>query len=372
MSRGYRMIPFHKPYKLEKSLPYIQEAISIGKLQGDGKYTSLCTSWLQEKLQVNFVKMMNSCTSALECAIQAIGLESGDEVIIPSFTYPSTANAIILAGGTVVYSEVDKETLTLDPKLIESKITPKTKGIIVVHYGGVCCQMNEIMTISKKYDLTVIEDAAQGFLAKYKDNYAGTIADMGCFSFHGTKDVIAGEGGAILVNNPKYLQAVEVFRQKGTNVEGYKKGICDYYEWVDKGSSQSPDELSMAMLYGQLQIAEEIVNMRLERYNIYAKHFGRSEKFAVNGHLFYLLFDTITRASEFKKYVEEEKIEVRTHFVPLHESKMGSQFIRDNNNFIVEEQIGKRLVRLPLYPNLKIDELKYILKVIDDFFERNL
>ncbi len=269
------MLCFQQPYKLENSKKYINDSINIGHLEGDGKYTKLCELWINDKLNIKNTFMMNSCTSALECALQILELDSGDEVIVPSFTYPSTANAVILAGGKVVFGEIEPCSMTLDVAKLENLINEKTKAIIVVHYGGISCDMDVIIKIAKNNNLYIIEDAAQSFLSTYKGRYTGTIGDFGCFSFHGTKDFIAGEGGALIVNNEKFIEKVEIFRQKGTNKAAFLDGKSGYYEWVDKGSSQSPSELNMALLYGQLQLDSEIISHRKEIYKYYKKQIGK-------------------------------------------------------------------------------------------------
>jgi len=378
------MISFQKPYKTPNSLAYIQDVIHSGHIEGDGKYTELCTNWLSETLSVDNVFMMTSCTHALDCALQVIGLESGDEVIVPSFTYPSTANAILLAGGEVVFAEVEAENLTISPESIRAKLTDRTKAIIVVHYGGVSCDMEQIMAIAKEYQLVVIEDAAQSFLSTYKGSYTGTIGDLGCFSFHGTKDFVAGEGGVLIVNNDKYLYMVENFRQKGTNRTAYLRGESAFYEWVSKGSSYSPNELSMALLYAQFLLKDDILSQRRSIYRRYKEeinelirryHFedeitiSSGEANVVNGHLFFMVFKQVEMAKKFSEYLYEQGIETRTHFVPLHESIMGKQFIRPSNDFRIEKNLGKRLIRLPIYPDLSHEEVNQIIVNIGDFLK---
>lgn len=376
------MILFQKPYQLHKSDRYIQEVLTSGHVEGDGKYTSLTSEWIQNRLTVQNVLMMNSCTSALECAMQVIGLKPGDEVILPSFTYPSTANAVVLAGASPVFGQVKKEDMTLDEHKLIDKISHKTKAIIVVHYGGVSCNMDEIMSVAKANNLVVVEDCAQSFLAKYNGEYTGTIGDFGCFSFHGTKDFVAGEGGALVVNNTDYLEQVEIFRQKGTNRTAFINGKSAFYEWVYKGSSMSPSELNMALLYGQLNMCDEILSRRKEIYSRYSNavngminkhHLGHKlyasskEAKELNGHLFYLVFSKIEEAKGFVKFMYEQGVETRTHFVPLHESRMGSRFVDDETFFEHEEAIGKRLVRLPIYPELTDDEQMYVIQRVEEF-----
>lgn len=369
---------------MEVAKKYIDDVLTSGHLEGDGKYTLKCEEWISREIGASHVFMMTSCTHALESAIRVLGLNGDDEVIMPSFTYPSTANAVVLAGANVVFSEVKEENLTIDETRIEEKITPRTKAIIVVHYGGVPCDMDPIMVIASKYNLVVIEDSAQSFLTKYKDKYTGTIGHLGCFSFHGTKDFVAGEGGAIIVNDPKYKELVEVFRQKGTNRSAFIDGRSEYYEWVHEGSSYSPSELTMAVLYSQLELKDRIISKRhiiYKRYREYMEmisvRYNLSDRLKysttpfklVNGHLFYLLFTSVNEANAFRIHLAKTGIETRTHFVPLHESQKGKEYVVDANSFVNENNIGQRLVRLPIYPDLQQREQDTIHNAIRHFFK---
>lgn len=378
------MIKFQKPYRMKAAKILLDDVLSSGQLEGDGKYTLKCEEWIKRELNAEYVFMMTSCTHALESAVRVIRLNANDEVIMPSFTYPSTANAVVLVGAKIVFSEVKETNLTIDPMKIEEKITPRTKAIIVVHYGGVCCDMDIILDIASKHNLIVIEDAAQSFLTKYKGKYAGTIGHIGCFSFHGTKDFVAGEGGAIIVNDPKYSEEIEVFRQKGTNRSAFIDGRSEFYEWVHEGSSYSPSELNMAVLFSQLELRNEIISKRrviykryLEYMDILSERYNVNERLTysntpyneVNGHLFYLLFNTAEDANLFRIHLAKNSIETRTHFIPLHESKKGKDYIAESNTFIHEGKIGQRLVRLPIYPDLQQREQDTIHNVIHQFFK---
>jgi len=273
------MIEYKKPYLLDQSLRYVEDAMRSSNGSGDGRYTEECETWIKKQLGVKQVTMTTSCTHALELALHVIELGQEDEVILPSYTYPSTANAVLLAGGKVVFSEVEPNHLTLDPAKLEAKITSKTKAIIVVHYGGICCKMDEIMHIAKKHHLVVIEDGAQSFLSKYKGRYAGTLGDFACLSFHGTKDVVAGEGGALLFHDDRYAEKVTMFRQKGTNQASYKKGLVDFYEWKTKGSSYGPSDILMAMLLGQLELSQEIIECNKIIFENYENYFKNKKAF---------------------------------------------------------------------------------------------
>ncbi len=373
------MIDFQKTYKAEAGMTYIEDCLNEGRTSGDGKYTELCSDWIKHRLHAPSVLMTTSCTHALELALHLMNLSQNDEVIVPSFTYPSTANAVLMAGGKVVFSQVCSEDLTLDPAKLEEKITEHTKAIIPVHYGGNLCQMDAIMTIAKNHDLMVIEDAAQGFLSTYKNRFAGTFGDFGCFSFHGTKDLIAGEGGALIINNPIYADRAAVFREKGTNRQAFLRGEVAFYEWVAKGSSYSPSELLMAVLFSQFEAADTILAARRRIYTIYSDFFQKksfscvsgfstpSEDVKINGHLFYLRFTTDALGDAYKVYMKEQGIEAFGHFVPLHSSSYGRKISVNNEGFDVEEGIGHQLVRLPIYPNLTEEDIHKILQITETF-----
>lgn len=376
------MIEYKKPYLLDQSLRYVEDAMRCSNGSGDGRYTEECETWIKNKLGVEHVTMTTSCSHALELALHVIELGQEDEVILPSYTYPSTANAVLLAGGKVVFSQVEPKHLTLDPAKLEAKITSKTKAVIVVHYGGICCKMDEIMFIAKKHHLVVIEDGAQSFLSKYKGRYAGTLGDFACLSFHGTKDVVAGEGGALLFHDDRYAAKVTMFRQKGTNQTAYKKGLVDFYEWKTKGSSYGPSDILMAMLLGQLELSQEIIECNKKTFENYENHF-KNKKYeglesysrqsnygSHNGHLFYLIFKEVEQASAFITYMDKEKIQVLTHYIPLCESEMGKKLVGESLGYDIEKDLGKRLVRLPLHPVLTEKQQAYILHHTDSFFRR--
>ncbi len=367
---------FHEPFGIEQAAGEIMKALRESAA-GDGNYTRLCQQWLQKRLGCPNVLMTTSCTHALELALQLLELEPGDEVIVPSFTYPSTANAVLLAGGRVVYGEVEAAHLTLDPLRLERHITPRTRAIVVVHYGGMCADMTPIMEIAVDRGLVVIEDGAQSFLSAYGDRHAGTLGHMGCLSFHGTKDVIAGEGGALLVNDRRFLERAQVFRLKGTNSQDFKEGRVSHYQWVSKGSSYSPSELTMALLYSQLQLSGEIRIKRRAQFAVYAaffrqRRYGQLEGFSTfsehsvhNGHLYYIIFRKAEEARKLREELQTQEIPVQHHFVPLHESAMGKQFVRSDNCFETEAGLGQRLLRLPLYPSLCPEQQQRILDAVD-------
>ncbi|WBW98866.1 dTDP-4-amino-4,6-dideoxygalactose transaminase [Oceanirhabdus sp. W0125-5] len=368
------MIKFHQPYKPEKSLKYIEKNLRALELSGDNFFTNKCESFISDYINGKKVLMTTSCTHALELAIRLLDIKNGDEVIIPSFTYPSTANAVLLAGAKVVYARVNLDTMLIDPDLLEEQITNKTKAIIVVHYGGRCCDMNPILSIASKYNIDIIEDAAQAFGSTYNGKFAGTLGTLGCFSFHQTKNITSGEGGALIINDENLIKRAEIIRQKGTNQEAFKSGLVPRYEWVDIGSSYSPSDLLMALLYGQLQQLEKIQNLQMSLFKTYVdffkKHnFDSLESFSnfssygqVNGHIFYLLFKDAATATAYKSYMRENNIQVVTHFVPLHISKKGSSYLRPQDDFTPEDDLSIRLIRLPIYAGLMPSDQKIVLE----------
>jgi len=375
------MIPFHQPFQLSQASKYVDSVLAKKGIASGGFYTKACERWLETCFKVRTIYMTSSCTSALEIGVALLNLSPEDEVIVPSFTYPSTANAVLIAGAKVVYCEVEPIHLTLDSQRLEVHITSKTKAIIVVHYGGVACDMDAILSIARKYELYIIEDAAQGFLSYYKGKLLGTLGDFGCLSFHGTKDVVAGEAGAFIVNNQKFQQMALTYLMKGTNQTAFLEGEINYYEWVSVGSNYAPSELAMALLYSQFERAEEIINVKKRKLKVYNDYFqtlkhAMLESYSTerkvsdsNGHLFYIIFKEIEKAKSFIQFMKIKDIQVYTHFVPLHESVMGRKFITKKHNFSVEKGLGKRLVRLPLYPSLTEKDQKYVLASLNLFFE---
>lgn len=365
-----------------KALQYIKEVIDSGKSAGDGYYTEKCQKWLEKKLHSKKVLMMTSCTHALETIFQLLDLKDY-EVIMPSYNFPSTANAVLMNGGKVIFTEVNHSDLCIDVNRIEEKITSKTKAILVVHYGGNSCQMDEVMKIASQYNLYVIEDAAQGLLGTYKGQYLGTIGHFGCFSFHETKNITSGEGGALSINidDSVVVNKAEIIRQKGTNRKAFDKGLVSHYEWVDKGSSYSPSELLMAYLYAQLEVAEQIQEKRTSIFNQYNEHFSRMSYECLfmfsngnqygenNAHIFYIVFKDELQAKIFIEKFAQENYKAITHFVPLHLSEMGNRIGYDIIDFPFEEFLYKRLVRLPI--DLNYDDLimKNILKIIHDILK---
>lgn len=376
-------IPFNKPFTIGPELEYITDAVARGHLSGDGHYTKLCHRWLEQQLGAKRALLTHSCTAALEMAAILCDIQPGDEVIMPSYTFVSTANAFVLRGGVPVFVDIRPDTLNLDEKLITAAITPKTRAIVPVHYAGVACEMDAIMAIARRHNLLVVEDAAQAVLADYKGRRPGAIGDLGCLSFHETKNVISGEGGALLINNPDLIERAEIIREKGTNRSKFFRGEVDKYTWVDIGSSFLPSELIGAFLWAQLERAEEIIARRLRLCAIYSEALGdlasaglmtlpASEPAgtAGNGHMFYLFTRTAAERSALLAHLKAAGVHAVFHYVPLHASPAGRRFGRTAGALPVTENLADRLVRLPLYYNLGDDEARGIAGQVRLFFER--
>jgi dTDP-4-amino-4,6-dideoxygalactose transaminase len=355
------MIPFNKPYLSGNELQDIKKAHSQGQLAGDGTFSKLCHEWLEQKTLCYKALLTHSCTAALEMAAMLIDIQSGDEVIMPSYTFVSTANAFTLRGATPVFADIRTDTLNIDENLIESLITPRTKAIIPVHYAGVSCNMNAIMKIAKRYNLFVIEDAAQGILAKYKGDHLGSIGELGCLSFHETKNIHCGEGGSLLINDDKFVERAEIIREKGTNRSQFFRGQIDKYRWIDIGSSYLPGELTASFLFSQLQVAKEITNKRLIIWNSYNEIFNHLEmkeqvKRPVipddcehNAHMYYLLLNKRYDRVKVLEEMNKRKVNAVFHYQPLHSSLAGEHYGKTPLPLAVTEDISSRLIRLPMW-----------------------
>lgn len=373
-------IPFNKPHLTSKELGYIKHAHALGKLSGDGYYTGLCHKWLEEKLEIKKALLTHSCTAALEMMGILSDLKPGDEVILPSYTFVSTANAIVLRGAVPVFVDIRPDTLNIDEALIETAITAKTKAIMAVHYAGVGCEMDTIMRIAKEHKLLVLEDAAQGFLARYKDKYLGTIGDMGAYSFHETKNIISGEGGAIAINKPKFISRAEIIREKGTNRSKFFRGQVDKYTWVDIGSSYLPSEIVAAFLMAQLEDAADITKKRLKIWERYHKGLEELEKKELlrrpiippeceqNGHLYYILVNDIETRTALIDYLKSKGVLSVFHYVPLHSSPMGKKVGR-SSKLPVTDRVSDTLIRLPLFYGLREADVQSIMNDIFAFFK---
>ncbi len=374
------MIPFNKPFLTGKELKYINKANEIGQLAGDGFFTNECKKWLEQNTSTCSALLTHSCTAALEMAAILADIEEGDEVIMPSYTFVSTANAFALRGGKPIFIDINPETLNIDVKLIERAITHKTKAIVPVHYAGFGCDMEEILKIAEKYNLLVIEDAAQGVMSKYKGKALGNIGDLGCYSFHETKNIFSGEGGCLLINNRKFIDRAEFIREKGTNRSLFNKGITDKYTWVDIGSSFLPGELTAAFLLAQMESAEKITEERLKIWNFYysgLKKFSENGIVSLpikqadrihNGHIFYLVHQTNVKRDLFINKMREKGILVVFHYIPLHLSPYSRKvFKTDNLKLPCTESIYKRISRIPIW--LGVDKEFVLEKIIESLKE---
>lgn len=372
-------IPSHKPYWSEKEQKNILDALARGQISGDGCYTELVSAFIENNYGVKKVLMTTSGTHALDMAAILAGLEPDDEVIMPSFTFSSTANAVLLRGAKPVFAEITAETLNIDSDDIENKITVKTKAVIPVHYAGVACDMDRIMAIAAKHGLKVIEDAAQGVNAQYRGRYLGTIGDYGCYSFHGTKNYTCGEGGALLINreNTQIIEKAEIIRQKGTNRCHFLQGNVDKYNWLDTGSSYSPSDLLMAVLLAQLEAVPEITAKRKAVYTAYRNAFEPYEKQGIlkmmeippdctpNYHIFWVIFSSQAIRDMVLNGLKGRGVAASFHFLPLHSSPMGETMEYQPDDLPVTENSAKCLLRLPLYAGMTEAELHYVIRSVD-------
>jgi dTDP-4-amino-4,6-dideoxygalactose transaminase len=373
-------IPFNKPFVVGKELYYIAQAVMAGHLSGDGFYTKQCHLWLEERLGCGRAFLTHSCTAALEMAAILADLQPGDEVVMPSFTFVSTANAVVLRGAVPVFVDIRTDSLNIDERLIEAAVTPRTRMIVVVHYAGMPCAMDEIMAIGRKYDLIVVEDAAQALLSRYRGRYLGSIGHLGCLSFHETKNVISGEGGALLVNAPEFVKRAEIIREKGTNRCQFFRGEVDKYTWVDVGSSYLPSELVGAFLCAQLEHSDEINTARCRIFDRYCEHLRPLEEqgrlrlpfvptdCSANGHLFYILTGSLEERTRLIAYLKARGILAVFHYVPLHSSPGGRRYGRVAGDMEVTDDISDRLLRLPLYYGMTDADVELVVSAVTEFY----
>ena len=372
------MIPFNKPYMTGDELNYISEAHANGKLAGDGPFTKYCHQFLEDCIGSKKVFLTHSCTGALEMAAILLDIQPGDEVIIPSYTFVSTANAFVLRGGVPVFVDIRKDTLNINEMLIEDAVTLRTKAIVPVHYAGVACEMDAIMDIAKRHALLVIEDAAQGIGASYKGRALGSIGDLSVLSFHETKNIISGEGGALAVNNEKFIDRAEVIREKGTDRSQFFRGEIDKYTWRDVGSSFLLGEIPAAFLLAQLEKSQYITDKRLLIWNRYHRAFKELDGIGKirlpivpnnckhNAHIYYLLFNDSNNRDKFIENMKEKEINCMFHYAPLHLSDAGAKYGRSHGSRDITERHANSIVRLPLYVNLSKEKQT---KVINSVFE---
>lgn len=374
-------IKFNIPPFVGKEMDYIREAIGSGKICGDGMFTGKCDEWIVKKTGTACSLLTTSCSSALEMAAVLTDIKPGDEVILPAFTFVSTANAFVLRGAELVFVDIRPDTMNIDEKRIEEAVTDKTRAIVPVHYAGVGCEMDTIMRIAEKYGLAVVEDAAQGVMSSYKGRALGTIGDYGCFSFHETKNYSMGEGGAILIRDPEKTERAEIIREKGTDRSKFLRGQVDKYSWVDIGSSYLPSDINAAYLYPQLLQAEEINRDRLKSWNLYYSRLkplaesGRIDLPVIpdecehNAHMFYIKVKDLEERTALSRFLKERGISAAFHYVPLHTSKAGQRFGRFSGPDRYTTKESERLLRLPMYYKLKEEEIGYITDGITDFFK---
>jgi dTDP-4-amino-4,6-dideoxygalactose transaminase len=370
--RGMQVIPFNKIYLTGQELKYIHQSQEEGNLSGDGTFTHKCSNWLENKTQTKKALITHSCTAALEMAAILADIQPGDEVIMPSYTFVSTANAFALRGGVPVFVDIRPDTLNIDEKLIEAAITPRTKAIAPVHYAGVGCEMDTIMQIAKKHNLLVIEDAAQGVMASYKGKALGAIGHLGAYSFHETKNIISGEGGAILVNDEQFTVRAEIIREKGTNRSQFYRGQVDKYTWQDIGSSYLPSEDIAAFLYAQLEQAEYITKRRMNKWQIYHEALEDLEKKGDlrrpiipaecqhNAHMYYILLDSLEHRTQLIEKFKKQDIHPVFHYIPLHNAPAGKKLARTHGDLKHTEDLSDRLLRLPLWVGLAEHQQKVL------------
>lgn len=366
-------IPFNKPYMTGRELWYIAQAHTNGHLAGDGMFTKKCHAWLETRTGAHKALLTHSCTAALDMAAMLADIQPGDEVIMPSYTFVSTANAFVLRGGIPVFVDIRPDTLNIDETKIEAAITPRTKAIVPVHYAGVGCEMDTIMDIAQRHDLLVIEDAAQGIMSSYKGRALGSIGHMGCLSFHETKNIISGEGGALLINDKRFAERAEIIREKGTNRSQFFRGQVDKYTWMDIGSSHLPGEIIAAFLWAQMEEAEDITRRRLALWDIYHNAFAQLVHCGSvrspfihpdcehNAHMYYLLMPNLERRTTLIEHLKSVQVNAVFHYVPLHSSPAGLRYGRLSSGLPVTDSVSEQLVRLPLWVGLSpVDQTRVI------------
>ena len=374
------MINFNVPPCTGNEMKYIEQAITSHKICGDGSFTKKCNAWFEQRFDAKKVLLTTSGSTALDMAALLCGLEPGDEVILPSFTFSSTANSFVLAGAKLVFVDIRPDTMNIDETLIERAITDKTKVICVMHYAGVACEMDTIMDIARRHKLLVVEDAAQGVMASYNGRALGTIGDLGCYSFHETKNYSMGEGGAIVINNPDYIEQAEILREKGTNRAKFFRGQVDKYTWVDFGDSYLPSELNAAYLWAQLEMADEINNDRLHSWHEYDAAFKPLESAGKlglpaipdgcvhNAHMYYIKCKDLAERTALISFLKERDILAVFHYVPLHSAPAGERFGRFDGEDRYTTAESDRLLRLPMYYGLTAEDRGRVIAAVKEFY----
>lgn len=377
------MIQFNIPPYVGKELEYVKETMEKNrKICGDGPFTKKCNEWMEKKFNVEKALLTTSCTHAMEMTAILADIKEGDEVIAPSFTFVSTVNPFVLRGAKIVFVDINPKTMNIDENLIEDAITEKTRAVLPVHYAGVACNMDKIMEIAKKYNLIVIEDAAQGVMSEYKGKPLGTIGEYGCFSFHETKNYSMGEGGALLIRDKENIEKAEIIREKGTNRSRFFRGQVDKYTWVDKGSSYLPSELNAAYLCGQLENANLIYNDRMNSWNKYKELLQEladkniielqyiPEDCKHNAHMFYIKCKDLDERTKLIDFLKKNDISAVFHYIPLHSAEAGLKFGRFNGEDKYTTKESERLLRLPLYYGLKEKDIEFVVSKIKGFYDK--
>lgn len=376
------MINFNVPPFTGKEMEYIKQAVDSQKICGDGEFTKKCNAWIEERTKTTKCLLTTSCTHAIELAALLAGIKEGDEVILPSYTFVSTADAFVLRGAKVVFVDVRPDTMNIDETKIEAAITQKTKAIVPVHYAGVACEMDTIMAIAKKYNLVVIEDAAQGIMSTYKGQALGTIGDYGCFSFHETKNYSMGEGGALLIRDASKIEEAEIIREKGTNRSKFFRGQIDKYTWVNYGSSYLPSDMNAAYLYAQLEMADEINDARIAIWNRYydglkaLKEAGKielpyvPEECVHNAHMFYIKAKDLEERTALISFLKENGIMCVFHYIPLHSAPAGMKFGEFKGEDVYTTKESEKLARLPMYYGLTMEQVDYIISKVKEFYSK--
>ncbi len=372
-------IPFNKPFIAGKELYYIAQSVAFGHMAGDGHYSQACCRLMQERFGIHRVMLTPSCTASLEMGAMLAKLGPGDEAILPAYTFVSTANAIVRLGCTPVFVDIRPDTLNIDERLIEAAITPRTRAIFPVHYAGVACHMDTIMALARRHDLIVVEDAAQGVHSYFNGKALGSIGQIGCYSFHETKNYISGEGGAICLNDPALVERAEIIRDKGTNRRQFFRGLVDKYTWVDVGSSYVPSEIVSAFLFAQLEMLESIAERRKRIYQFYRQALRPLETEGLlrlpsipedcqsNYHMFYILLPTSAQRDGLLNALRERGIQAVFHYVPLHTAPMGRALGGQSGHLPVTEDLSARLLRLPFYYEITEAEQTRVVEVIEAF-----
>ncbi len=375
------MINFNLPPYVGREMEYIKKAVESDKICGDGAFTKKCNEWIEQETGTSKALLTTSCTHATEMAALLCDIQPGDEVIMPSYTFVSTADAFVLRGAKAVFVDIRPDTMNIDEKLIEDAITERTKAIVPVHYAGVSCEMDTIMEIAKRHQLYVVEDAAQGVMSTYKNQALGSIGDFGCYSFHETKNFSMGEGGALLIKNPKDVEAAEIIREKGTNRSKFFRGQIDKYTWVEAGSSYLPSELNAAYLYAQLEMADEITKKRMAVWNKYyeglseLEHDRRIELPYIpdecehNAHMFYLKAKNLEERTALIAFLKENGVQAVFHYIPLHSSPAGMRYGRFHGEDVYTTRESERLVRLPLYYSIEMEQVEYVIEKVKAFYK---